>query len=119
MGQTDLASYKNIYLQTAREYLNSILAGYSKLTVNLQDKEAIGIIYVSSHSLGGQSQIMGFAQIVVLAGAIEKKSGDIQAGVIQADDKFIFFLKEFVDRLDLELSKIEKGDAETAFNAVK
>jgi chemotaxis protein histidine kinase CheA len=117
MGQVDLASYKNIYLQTAKEYLGNIQSGYLKLSVNSQDKEALSMVHISSHSLGGQSQIMGFENITVLSGAIEKKSGDILAKVDQADNKFIFLLKDSIHKLNLELLKIKRGDAETRFAA--
>jgi chemotaxis protein histidine kinase CheA len=108
MGQTDLASYKNIYLQTAREYLNNIRSGYSKLSVNLQDKEAISLIHVSAHSLGGQSQIMGYTNIVKFCVNIEKVSGNILDKVSLINNEFVNLLKNSLDELDLELSQIER-----------
>lgn len=112
MAQTNLSNYKNLYLQTAKEYIDSLLAGYNKLVSDSQDKDAINNLHIASHSLKSQSQVMGFMDITVLSGAIEKKSRDILFGIAQTDDKFIIFLKDSVNKLNLELSKIEKGDAE-------
>jgi chemotaxis protein histidine kinase CheA len=109
MGQTDLANYKNIYLQTAREYLNDLRSGYSKLSVNPQDKEVISSIHVSAHSLGGQSQIMKFANIVKSSANIEKISGEIQNKVGIINNDFMNSLKNSLDELDLELSRIEEA----------
>jgi chemotaxis protein histidine kinase CheA len=108
MGQTDLSSYKNVYLQTAKEYLDSIQSGYLKLSVNSQDKEAVNEIHVSAHSLGGQSQVMGFTNIVRLCANIEKVSADILDKAILIDNEFINLLKDTIEKLNLELSRIEK-----------
>jgi len=110
MAQTDLSDYKNLYLQTAKEYISNLFSSYSKLSANLQDNEAIKTMHIASHSLKSQSQVMGFMDITVLSGAIEKRSRNILTGVAQVDDKFIIFLKDSIDKLNLELSKIEKRD---------
>jgi chemotaxis protein histidine kinase CheA len=109
MKQTDLTGYKNIYLQTAKEYLNNIKSGYLKLSANSQDKEAISAIHVSSHSLGGQSQIMGFTDIAKLSADIEKASANILDKVNSIDNEFMSLLKKSIDELDLEFSRIEKA----------
>ena len=110
MAQTILSDYKNLYIQTAKEYVVSLLASYNKLVSDSQNKDALNQIHIASHSLKGQSQMMGFMDVTVLSGAIEKKSRDILTGVAQANDKFIIFLKDSVDKLNLELAQIEKGD---------
>jgi chemotaxis protein histidine kinase CheA len=108
MTSTDLSDYKNIYLQTAREYTNSLSSGCSKLSINSMDNEAINNIHISSHSLRSQSQVMGFSTIADLSGSIEKASDDILSKVSLVDEKFINLLKNSVDELNLELSKLEK-----------
>jgi|WetSurMetagenome_2_1015567.scaffolds.fasta_scaffold95661_2 chemotaxis protein histidine kinase CheA len=110
MGQTDLNSYKNLYLQTAKEYVNNMFLSYSKLSTNLQDNEAISVIHLSSHSLKSQSQVMGFKNIADLCANIEKTSSDIKDGAVQTDDKFIIFLKDSIDKIQSQLTKIESGD---------
>lgn len=110
MGDVNLSDYKNLYLQTAKEYLEKMSVNLDQLSKDILDKEALNNLHIASHSLKSQSQVMGFMDVTALAGAIEKKSRDILVGAAQTDYKFIFFLKDSVDKLNLELSKIEKGD---------
>ena len=110
MGQINLSDYRNIYLETAKEYANNIFSGYSKLSANSQDKEAVAAIHLSAHSLKGQSQIMGFTNIVNLCEGVEESLEDILKGVDKVDDNFVALLKKSVDDINLELSLIEKGN---------
>jgi chemotaxis protein histidine kinase CheA len=108
MGQVDLANYKNIYLETAKEYINNISSSYLKLSANSQDNEAMNALHISSHSLKSQSQVMGFIKITDLCANLERVSSDILNKISSADDGFINLLKSSVDELSLEISKIEK-----------
>ena len=112
MTPIDLGRYKGIYLKTAKEYINSMFLSCDKLAINASDKEAINNLHISSHSLKSQSQVMGFVDIAAISANIEKISNDILSGVSQIDDKFITFLRKYVDELNLGLVQIEKGDAE-------
>jgi len=111
MEQINLSDYKNIYLKTAKEYIDNILSGHSKLSANAQDKEAIIEIRLSVHSLKGQSQIMGFTNIVNFCEGIEAVLEKILKGVSGVDEEFLSFLKKFIDDINLELNLIEKGNS--------
>ena len=113
MGQIDLTSYKNIYLQTAKENIDSMLSSCAKLIENVQDKEAINSLHISSHTLKSKSQLMGFVNVAALCANIEKISNNIINGVSQIDDEFMVLLKNSIDEINLELIQIEKGDAKT------
>lgn len=112
MTPIDLGSYKSIYLQTAKEYIDSLLVACNKLVSDSQDKDVINQIHIASHSLKSQSQVMGFIDIANLSASIEKISNDLLNGVSEIDDKFITFLKKSVDELNLKIAQIEKGNAE-------
>ena len=106
MGKTILSDYKNIYLQTANEYIGKMLISLDKLTKDVLDKEALNDLHISSHSLRSQSQVMEIMEIGKLAGSIEKKSKDILNGSGKIDSAFLFSLKESINELYLKLSKI-------------
>jgi chemotaxis protein histidine kinase CheA len=106
MAQVDLTDYKNIYLKTAKEYINNMFSSYSKLSVSFHDKEAVNVVHISSHSLKSQSQVMGFTNIVNLCMNMEKNSQDILDGTVKIDEKFVSLLKDTIDRLNLEIAKI-------------
>lgn len=111
MGQTDLSDYKNLYIETTRKTIDNLLVNYGKLANNLQDKEAISGIHIDSHSLKSRSQVMGHNDMANICLNIEKISDDILKRIISADDKFINFLKDAIDKLNLEFVKIEKENA--------
>jgi len=108
MAQIDLAGYKNIYLQTAKEYIYKMLVSLDQLSNNVLDKEALNNLHISSHSLKSQSQVMGFTNIANLCANIEKVSSDILNKVSGIDDHFMSLLKNSVDEINLELARIEK-----------
>jgi chemotaxis protein histidine kinase CheA len=111
MGKTNLSDYKKIYLQTAKEYIGNIISSYAKLSANSADHESINTVHISSHSLRSQSQVMGYVNIAGLSEKIEKKSSEILNGVIETDAAFLSLLKESIDKLNLEIAQLEKGDA--------
>ncbi len=107
MATTDLANYRTLYLQTAKEYIEKMSVGLSQLSFDISNKQALNNIHISSHSLKSQSQVMGFTDMASLSAVIEKSSNDILNGVSQIDDKFIAFLKTSVAELSLGLTKIK------------
>ncbi|MDP2585961.1 MAG: Hpt domain-containing protein [Candidatus Levybacteria bacterium] len=114
MGQVNLTDYKNSYIETVKKSVSSLHEQCDKLAKNVSDKEAINNLYITSHSLKGRSQVMGFESIANLAEIIEKNSNDILVREVQADEKFIVFLKDCIDKLNVEFTKIKKRDAETS-----
>lgn len=108
MAPIDLGSYKSIYLQTAKEYIDNLVSSFTKLSVNPQDNDAINTVHISSHSLRSQSQVMGHQKIADLCVSIEKISSDILGKIRTADDEFMSILKNSIDELNSELSQIEK-----------
>ena len=112
MAQTILSDYKNLYIQTAKEYVEKMSLSLSQLSGDVSNKEALNNLHIASHSLKSQSQVMGFTDIASLSENIEKTSNDILNKVVQIDDKFVVFLKNSIDKISLSLTQIEKGDAE-------
>lgn len=99
MGQ-DLSNYKTLYTQTAKEYVNSLLAGCDKLVSDSKNKEAISQIHISSHSLKSQSQVMGFTDIANICLNIEKMSDDALKGIVQLNNENISEIKKSVEKLN-------------------
>ena len=83
-----------------------MLISLDKLTKNVLDREALSDLYISSHSLRSQSQVMEIIEVGKLAGSVEKKSKDILNGSGKIDNAFLFSLKESINELYLKLSKI-------------
>lgn len=108
MAQTNLSDYKNLYLQTAKEYINKMLISLDQLSKDVSDKEALNNLHIASHSLKSQSQVMGFTDMTILSGTIEKKSNDILNRIGGVDSVFLSLLRKTIDELSLKLTEIEK-----------
>ena len=112
MATVDLASYKNIYIKTAEEYINSLFKSCASLSNNLLDKKALESLHISSHSLKSQSQMMGLTNMANLCAIIEKISKAALEGRNKINNDLIAVLKESVEALGLCLSQIEKENKE-------
>ncbi len=108
MGQVNLADYKNIYLQTAKEYVDKVSVSLNQLSTDSSNKEALNNVHIASHSLKSQSQVMGFTDIASLSAIIEKNSNGILNGATKVDDKFLDLLKNSIDEFNIKLDQIEK-----------
>lgn len=112
MGQIDLNRYKNLYLQTAKEYVGKMLVSLDKLANDAADKEALTNLHLCSHSLASQSQMAGLTNVADLSGVIEKISNSALEDGDKINSDLIPVLKESVEELGLCISQIEKVNIE-------
>lgn len=109
MGQVNLGDYKNLYLQTAKEYVEEMLVSLSKLTNDVSDKEALNNLHIASHSLRSQSQVMGFTEVSDICLNIEKMSDDTLKGNVQLNIQIISDTKKSTEKLR-EILKLIQDD---------
>ena len=109
MTTVNLADYKDIYMQTAREYLESLSKSCEKLLDNPIDKDALNQLHISSHSLRSQSQVMGYANIGNLTGVIEKTARAGLEGNVSLTNDSVMNIKRDVEELE-EMLKLVQHD---------
>lgn len=56
----DFSEYKNLFLQTAQDYIGQIETALQTLKQNSSDSQAIETIHIAAHSLKSQNLAMGF-----------------------------------------------------------
>jgi CheY-like chemotaxis protein len=112
MTQVDLSNYRKLYIKVAKEYVDKILTSLVKLIGNPSDKESINILYISSHSLVSQSQVMKFENIANISASIEKTSKDILEGRLNFDANVAEVLKKSAGEISLSIGTIEKESTE-------
>ena len=71
MSDVNLSEFKNLYLSTAKEYIQAMNKGLEVLRTDPTNKDEIEIIHRSAHSLKSQSLVMGYESTGRLAHAIE------------------------------------------------
>ena len=106
MASVNLSDYKNIYLQTAKEYISNMSKSAVKLTSNPLDKEAINSLHISSHSLKSQSQVMGYSDIANICLNIEKISDNALKGNVQLTDDIIVGIQKPIKQLEEMLKQV-------------
>jgi len=112
MTAVNISDYKELYLKTAKDYLDSLSKSCNKLADNPLDKEALIQLHISSHSLRSQSQVMSYNNMSAITGAIEKIARSVLEGRKKITIELFPILKESVKALSLCLSQIEKENKE-------
>lgn len=107
MTPIDLGSYKSIYLETAKENIDSMFVSLAKLIENLQDKEAINSLHIASHSLKSKSQVMGHEDIANICLSIEKISDSALKRIVQLNNESVLDIKKQVAELDGILKQVQ------------
>lgn len=115
MGQINLSDYKNIYLQTAKKYVDKMSVSLDTLSSDLFNKEALNNLHIASHSLKGQSQVMGFTDIANICLNIEKTSDDALKGIIQLNSDNVSEIKKKIEELNeiLHFAQAVRGSEES------
>lgn len=104
----DLSDYRNLYLQTAKEYLDKMSVSLNQLSNDVSNKEALNNLHIASHSLKSQSQVMGFTNVANICLNVEKSSNDALEKTVQLDNETISEIRKEVGKLG-EILKSPKG----------
>lgn len=113
MADINLSDYKALYLQTARKYVTDIQSGLAVLDSDLANKDAIESIYISTHSLKSQSQVMTYVQTGALSGEIEALFRAVREGKVTITAEIVTQLKQAAASLAASLDSIEKDSKES------
>ena len=68
----DQAKYKDLYLQTAREYIFALKENSALLLNEKETPEVVEILHRSAHSLNSQSKMMEYLQMASAASLLEQ-----------------------------------------------
>lgn len=112
MGIVDISDYKDIYLETAKEYIDSLSKSCISLAKNPSDKDALNQLHISSHSLRSQSQAMSYNNMSNITGLIEKIARAVLEGKYRLNTSIISNLKEATTEINILLLAIEKNNKE-------
>ena len=117
MVNLDLAKYKNLYLQTAREHLIDIKKNLALLDANPTDKQVIYEVFRLFHSLKSQNYFMGFEQTAHFCKILEVYLRKINQGESIYQPALSHFILEAIIKLENSLVSIEKKNKEIDFSS--
>ncbi len=71
VSDDDKSKFKDLYLQTAKAYIDDIQRNLLILRSDFSNKESIGVVHMAAHSLTSQSILMGFGHVAAYSRLIE------------------------------------------------
>ncbi len=107
-----LAQYKDLFVQTGKEYLSALGDALLKLEKTPDDKEVIAEIFRNAHSLKGQSAAMGYEKTGYLCHAVEDVFFEIKEGRMKASPELADLLFTAFDQLGDSITHIEADGTE-------
>jgi two-component system chemotaxis sensor kinase CheA len=108
----DLSQYQELYLQTGKEYVQSLNASLLLLEKNSADKAAIEEVFRSAHSLKSQSAAMGYQSTGYLCHVIEDVFYEVKNDRLKMSPELADHLFKALDGLSVSLARIEKENQE-------
>jgi two-component system chemotaxis sensor kinase CheA len=109
---TDFAPYKDLFVETGKEYLKSLNEALLRLEKDSHDKDAIASIFQNAHSLKGQSAAMGYQATGYLCHAVEDVFFEIKEGRLELTPELADLLFKAFDSLTSSLAQIEDKGTE-------
>lgn len=114
--QDDQVKYKALYLQTARQYVTNLQANLTKLSGG-ETKDIIDTLHRDSHSLKGQSLMMGYQAVGSLALLMENIFRAKTEKTLDLTTEIITELSAGVKEIGLCLDEIDKNNKELDLNS--
>ncbi len=112
MGSIDLAAYKNLYLQTAREHLSGLKKNLQLLNQDTANQQIVYELFRLFHSLKSQNYFMGFEKNAHLCKLFEGFFREIKEQKRIYDPVNSILILKAVALLENSLDLIEKESKE-------
>ncbi len=96
----EMSQYLEIFMEEAKEHIQSLNTGLLHLEQNPTDRDVVGELFRSAHTLKGMSATMGFKQTAKLTHRMESSLDLVRQGLLTPDSNFISALLHAVDTLE-------------------
>jgi chemotaxis protein histidine kinase CheA len=111
MGSS-LSQYKDLFVETGKEFLQSLNDSLLKLEKDPANKEAIAEVFRSAHSLKGQSAAMGYEKTGFLCHAVEDVFFEVKEGRMKVTPELADLLFKAFDGLSDSIAHSEADGQE-------
>ncbi len=96
----EMSQYLEIFIEEAREHIQALNASLLRLEQNPTDKDVVGELFRSAHTLKGMAATMGFSKTAELTHRMESSLDLVRQGVLTPNSTFITALLHAVDALE-------------------
>lgn len=117
MISIDLASYKDLYLKTTREYISELKSNLNLLNMDTTNKELIYEVFRLLHSLKSQNYFMSFTKTADLFHIMEQYFRSIKDGINTYSTDFFPQISQSISKLENSVNNIEKNNVEIDLSA--
>lgn len=110
----EMSQYLEIFMEEAKEHIQALNASLLRLEQNPADKDVVGELFRSAHTLKGMAATMGFTKTAELTHRMESSLDLVRQGVLTPNSAFITALLHAVDALEELVESAASGqeDAE-------
>jgi len=112
MNSDEVAQYKDLFVTTAKKYLETLNTQLLVLEKEPDNKDAVTEIFRAAHSLKGQSAAMGFNETGYLCHVVEDVFYEIKENGKKVDAALADLLFASLDALTASVQKIESEGIE-------
>lgn len=112
MTNIDFATYKTLYLQTAREHLSDIKKNLSQFNQTTENQEIIYEIFRLFHSLKSQNYFMGFEKTALLCKTVEGYFHKLKEGQTKFNTSVSSIILGVMAKIENSLNSIEQENKE-------
>lgn len=112
MSSVDFATYKDLYLKTAREHIADLKKNLDQLNLDLTNPKLIYEIFRLFHSLKSQNYFMGFEKTAYLCHALEKYFHTIKDGQRTYAKTISHIIFAGIHKLENSVETIERENKE-------
>ncbi len=114
MQNNNLVQYKQLYLETARQYLGKIETDLKRLKIDDPGQVLVNELYMSAHSLGSQNFAMGYNSTAKLCKVIESflaskrlEKNPIPIEKINTMLESVKWIRDSVDNIDMSNQELD------------
>jgi chemotaxis protein histidine kinase CheA len=112
LSPEDYTKYKQLYLDTARMYVDKMQQNSISLLGGSQTEDKLDELHLASHSLTTQSLMMGFNKIGNFSHLVEKISKAKQDKIIEVSEQTLSLINIGIAKLQESLKEIETNNQE-------
>lgn len=96
----EMSQYLEIFMEEAKEHIQALNASLLHLEQNPTDRDVVGELFRSAHTLKGMAATMGFTKTAELTHRMESSLDLVRQGLLTPNSTFITALLHAVDTLE-------------------
>lgn len=112
----EMSQYLEIFMEEAKEHIQALNASLLHLEQNPTERDVVGELFRSAHTLKGMAATMGFAKTAELTHRMESSLDLVRQGLLTPNSTFITALLHAVDTLEELVESAGSGQEDASID---